>query len=48
MEDINDVDYAHAKSVRKAFEIQNLEKQHDLYVQSDTLLIADDLKTFET
>ena len=36
MEDITDADYAHAKGVCKDFEIKN-----DLYVQSDTLLLAD-------
>ena len=40
MEDITDADYAHAKGVCKDFEIKNLGKYHDLYVQSDTLLLA--------
>ena len=41
MEDITDADYAHAKRVCKDFEIENLGEYHDLYVQSDTLLLAD-------
>ena len=41
MEDITDADYAHAKRVRKHFEIKNLQKYHDLYIQGDTLLLAD-------
>ena len=41
MEDITDADYAHAKRVCKYFEIKNVEQHHDLYVQSDTLLLAD-------
>ena len=41
MEDITDADYAHAKKVCKDFEIKNLGEYHDLYVQSDTLLLAD-------
>ena len=41
IEDIADADYAHSKRVCKNFEIENLGKYHDLYVQSDTLLLAD-------
>ena len=41
MEDITDAENAHLKSVCKDFERKNLEKYHDLYVQSDTLLLAD-------
>ena len=41
MEDITDADYAHSKIVCKDFELKNLGKYHDLYVQSDTLLLAD-------
>ena len=32
--------------VCKDFEIKNLEEYHDLYVQSDTLLLADVFETF--
>ena len=39
-EDITGADYAHAKRVRKDFEIKKLGEYHDLYVQSDTLLLA--------
>ena len=41
MEDIIDADYAHAKRVCKDFEIKNLGKYHDLYIQSGILLLAD-------
>ena len=41
MEDITDAENAHLKSVCKDFERKNLEKYHDFYVQSDTLLLAD-------
>ena len=41
MEDITDSDYTHAKRVCKDFEIKNFGEYHDLYVQSDTLLLAD-------
>ena len=40
IEDIADADYAHAKRISKDFEIKNLREYHDLYVQSDTLLLA--------
>ena len=33
--------YAHTKRVCKDFEIKKLREYHDLYVQSDTLLLAD-------
>ena len=46
MEDIADADYAHAKRVCKDFEIKNLGEYHDLYVQSNTLLLADVLESF--
>ena len=39
-EDITDTDYAHAKRVCRDSEIKKLEKYHDLYLQSDTLLLA--------
>ena len=41
MEDVTDADYAHAKRVCKEFEIKTLGENHDLYVQSDILLLAD-------
>ena len=40
MEDITDADYAHAKRVFKDFEIKKIGEYHDLYVQSNTLLLA--------
>ena len=41
MEDISDIDYRHANNVFKGFKLENLGDYHDLYVQSDTLLLAD-------
>ena len=46
MEDINDIDYRHANNVFKRFELKNLGQYHDLYVQSDTLLLADVFENF--
>ena len=41
MEDITDADYKHAKKVWKNFKTKNPGYCHDLYVQSDALLVAD-------
>ena len=46
MEDITDAEYAHAKRVCKDFELKNLGEHHDLYVSSDTLLLADVFEKF--
>ena len=46
MEDINDIDYRHANNVFKGFKLENLGDYHDLYVQSDTLLLADVFNNF--
>ena len=46
MKDITDADYAHAKRVCKDFEIKKIRKHYDLYVQSDTLLLADVFENF--
>ena len=41
MEVITDIDYVHAKIVFKNLINKNLGDYHDLYVRSDTLLLAD-------
>ena len=46
IEDITDVDSAHVKRVCKDFEIKNLGEFHDLYVQSNRLLLADVFENF--
>ena len=46
MEDITDVDYAHTKRHCKDFETKNLGEYHDLYVQTNKLLLADVFENF--
>ena len=46
MEDISDIDYRHANNVFKRFKLENLGNYHDLYVQSDTLSLADVFNNF--
>ena len=41
IEDIMDLDYHYAKRICKDFELKNLGEYHDLYLESDTLLLAD-------
>ena len=46
MEDITDVDHTNARRVFKEFNNKNLGYYHDLYVKSDTLLLADVFDNF--
>ena len=46
MENISETDYRHANNVFKTFKLNNLGDYHDLYVQSDTLLLADVFENF--
>ena len=42
----DDIDNRHGNNVFKGFKLENLGDYHDLYVQSDTLLLADVFKNF--
>ena len=46
MENIKDIDYRHGNNVFNKFKLKNLEEYHDLYVQSNTLLLADVFENF--
>ena len=46
MENINDIDYRLGNNVFKKFKLKNLGEHHDLYVQSDKLLLADVFENF--
>ena len=46
MEIIEDIDYKHGNNVFNKFKLNNLGEYHDLYVQSDTLLLADVFENF--
>ena len=46
MENISETDYRHANNVFKRFILNNLGDYHDLYVQSDTSLLADVFENF--
>ena len=46
LEDISDEDYAHTQKVWNVFEIKHLGDYHNLFAQSDTLLLADVFENF--
>ena len=46
MENIDNIYYRHGNNVFKKFKLKNLGEYHDLYVQSDTLLLADVFEKF--
>ena len=46
MEGISDIDYRHANNVFKKLKLENLGDYHDLYVQSDMILLADVFNNF--
>ena len=46
MENIEDIDYRRGNNVIKIFKLNNLGEYHNLYIQSDTLLLADIFENF--
>ena len=46
MKNVDDIDYRHGNNVFKRFKLKILGEYHDLYVQSDTLLLADVFENF--
>ena len=46
MENIDDIGYRHGNNMFKRFKLKHLGEYHDLYVQSDTLLLADVFENF--
>ena len=46
LEDITDENYTHAQKVFEEFKLKKQGKYHDLYFQSDTLLLADVFENF--
>ena len=46
LEDITHKDYTHAQKVFEELKLKNLGSYHDLYVQSDILLLADVFENF--
>ena len=47
MEFITDADYARTKRLCKDFEIKHSGDYHDLYIQGDTLMLADVFENFD-
>ena len=46
LQDITDEDYIHAQKVFQELKLKKLGEYHDLYAQSDTLLLADAFENF--
>ena len=46
LENITNKDYAHVQKVWEVFKMKNRGEYHDLYVQCDTLLLADVFENF--
>ena len=46
LEDITDEDYAHTQKMFEELSLKNLGDYHDLYVQCDTLMLADVFENF--
>ena len=48
LEDITDKDYTHDQKVFQEFNLKNLSDYHNLFVQSDTLFLADIFENFRS
>ena len=48
MSDVSDKDYDHAQKVWKEFKIENMGEYHDLYLLTDTILLANVFESFRT
>ena len=48
MRGVSDKDYDHARSVWKEFEIKNMGEYHELYLLTDTILLANVFESFRT
>ena len=46
LKDITDEDYTHAQKIFEGLKLKNLGEYHDLYIQSDTLLLANVFENF--
>ena len=46
LENVDDIDYRHGNNVFKRFKLKNLGEYHNLYIQSDTLLLANVFENF--
>ena len=46
MSGVSDQDYEHARKVWRDFEIKNLGEYHDLYLQTDVILLANVFEAF--
>ena len=46
LKNITDEDYIHDPKVFEEFKLKSLSEYHDLYIQSDTLLLADVFENF--
>ena len=48
MSDVSDKDYGHAQKVWKEFKIKNMGEYHDLYLLTETILLANVFESFRT